>query len=200
MRRIFFSIFLLLVSIGNGFGVQTHDWLVADLEVKRLSPDIFVELPQKVISDLNSRGCTIPQAYNDPKPHNVIKGEFAKKGQIDWAVLCSKDRVSSILIFWGGSPKNVSDVETTKDQDWLWLQGVSEDKIGYSRVIREASKDEIRYAYRPNAFDAPNVNDPKPKLQSINHGGIRDDSIYRGSSIYYYYKGKWWMLVQEFMN
>lgn len=34
-----------------------------------------------------------------PKPHNVIKGQFAKAGQIDWAVLCSIRGVSSILVF-----------------------------------------------------------------------------------------------------
>ena len=50
---------------------------------------------------------------------NVIKGEFAKPGQIDWAVLCSIGRVSSILVFWSGSETNPAEIEKTKDMDRL---------------------------------------------------------------------------------
>jgi hypothetical protein len=40
------------------------------------------------------------------KPKNVIKGEFARPGQTDWAVLCSVKGVPTILVFWDGSEKN----------------------------------------------------------------------------------------------
>ena len=74
-------------------------WDIADGETTRFQPTAFSELPEHIVAELQSRQCTIPQIYDDPEPHNVISGEFKEKGQTDWAVLCSKDLISSILIF-----------------------------------------------------------------------------------------------------
>ena len=57
-------------------------------------------MPANLVQDLQRRGCTIPQEHFTKEPHNVIRGEFAKPGQTDWAVLCSINRVSSILVYW----------------------------------------------------------------------------------------------------
>lgn len=46
----------------------------------------FPELPNNLVVELKRRGCTIPQPYRQA---NVIRGEFAKPGQTDSAVLCS---------------------------------------------------------------------------------------------------------------
>ena len=40
-----------------------------------------------------------PQVLATGKLDNVVRGEFAKRGQSDWAVLCSVNGVSSILVF-----------------------------------------------------------------------------------------------------
>jgi len=85
----------------------------ADLQVTRLGPSAFPELPRNIRRELERRGCTIPQVWEDRKPHNVIKGEFTRKGQTDWAVLCSLNRVSSILIF-----QNAMNV-VSEDEVWL---------------------------------------------------------------------------------
>src|ERR1700733_9184795 len=71
----------------------------ADLQVTRPPPSAFAELPTRIKRELERRGCTIPQVSADQKPQNVIKGEFTGKGRTDWAVLCSKNHVSTILIF-----------------------------------------------------------------------------------------------------
>ena len=66
--------------------------------IVQLPPTAFPELPTNLVQELQRRGCTIPQeAYSKTKPNNVIKGEFARAGQIDWAVLCSVRGVSTIL-------------------------------------------------------------------------------------------------------
>src|ERR1700729_1325231 len=92
-------------------------WDVADRDVVRLSPAHFRELPTNLVAELQRRGCTIPQVPMVDGPHNVIKGEFRKPGQTDWAVLCSVNRISSILVFWNGSEKNPGEVERQKDID-----------------------------------------------------------------------------------
>ena len=49
------------------------------------------KVPAWVIAELKARGCKIPQAsYFDPKPHNLIRGQFVTPGQLDWAALCSR--------------------------------------------------------------------------------------------------------------
>ena len=70
--------------------------------VKYLPPAAFPELPTKIASALQSRKCMIPQypkGWTISDRINVTRGEFAKPGQKDWAVLCSATDVT-LLIFW----------------------------------------------------------------------------------------------------
>ena len=94
--------------------------------IMRLSPAAVRELPVNLVKDLQRRGCTIPQAGYNKKPNNVIKGEFAKPGQRDWAVLCSIKEVSTILVFWNGSEKNPSAIAPMKDQIYIQASGKSQ--------------------------------------------------------------------------
>ena len=80
-----------------------HKIQVTDREITRLAASEFPELPANLAQDLRRRGCTIPQTVFARQPHNVIKGQFARPGQVDWAVLCSLKGRSSILVFWNGS-------------------------------------------------------------------------------------------------
>jgi hypothetical protein len=73
--------------------------------IRRLPPTAFPELPKNLATELKHRGCTIPQPYTDRKD-NVIRGEFAKPGQTDWAVLCSTRGSTSLLVFWNGKTTN----------------------------------------------------------------------------------------------
>src|SRR6266581_8509559 len=114
----------------------------ADKKIVRLSPSAFPELPGNVVRELQRRGCTIPQEAFTKRRHNIIRGEFARPGQTDWAVLCSVNQtsrlssfwtdphyVSSILVFWSGSEKNPAEVATMEDRNYL--QGISRDQIGF---------------------------------------------------------------------
>lgn len=86
-------------------------------EPLRLQPAAFRELPKSLARELQKLGCTIPQARGVTEPHNVIRGEFAKTGQTDFAVLCSKDRASTVLVFWNGSKRNPGRIARSEDGD-----------------------------------------------------------------------------------
>ena len=70
-----------------------------------LKPGDFPTLPAAVTHAITSQGCEIPQSSDQATPHNIIRGQFAHQGQYDWAVICSKKKFSTILVFWGGQTR-----------------------------------------------------------------------------------------------
>ncbi len=152
----------------------------AERRIVRLPPTAFPELPGNVVRELQRRGCTIPQTFLEKKPHNVIRGQFAKPGQTDWAVLCSINGSSSILVFWNGSEKNPADIAGFEDIHRL--QGIGGDEIGYSRAISPVGVKYIMDHYR--AYGGPK---PPP----IDHQGIDDAFVEKASVILYFHRGKW---------
>lgn len=171
----------LVVVLFAHFVTAQDRWSVADAQTTRLSPAAFSQLPKAIRQNLQARGCTIPQSYWTPAPHNVIKGEFAKKGQTDWAVLCSKRKVSSILVFWGGSRHTVSEVARKEDQ--IFLQEINEaGSIRYSRMIDVVGRKFIISHYEGYAG---------PKSPPINHQGIDDGYLEKASTVHYFHRGRW---------
>ena len=156
----------------------------AERRIIRLPPTAFAGLPANVVHDLQRRGCTIPQTVYTKKPHNVIKGEFAKPGQNDWAVLCSVKGVSTILVFWGGSEKNPAQIAPLEDR--IFLQGISANEMGFSRGIAPVGKEFIMRHYQ--AYGGPK---PPP----IDHQGIDDAFIEKASVTWYCYGGRWLKLT-----
>jgi hypothetical protein len=163
-------------------------WEEGDQAVLRLPPNAFTQLPAKIIADLDRRGCTIPQAFEGirlekPGPHNVIKGEFAKPGQTDWAALCSVNRVSSILIYWSGSVTDVSEIE--KHEDIHWLEGTWDNRIVYTRLITPVGAQFIKERAAGNGG---------PEPPPLDHQGINDAMLEKGSVVQYFYSGGWMQL------
>src|ERR1700733_3875419 len=60
----------------------------------------LTELPKAIAHVLETRGCTIPEVREPglPPATNIIRGEFARTGQFDGAVLCSRHGRSTILV------------------------------------------------------------------------------------------------------
>jgi hypothetical protein len=110
----------------------------------------------------------------------VIRGEFKERGQRDLAILCSKDRVSSIVIFWGGSEKTITEIKASPDKDWL--QGIGDSEIGFSRSITPVGKKFILEHYKWYGG---------PKPPPITHQGINEAFVGKASVVHYYYQGKW---------
>jgi hypothetical protein len=112
--------------------------------------------------------------------HNVIKGEFSQPGQTDWAVLCSVNRVSSVLVFWNGSERNPAEIGKRKDVDGL--QSWSGGRIVYSRAIEPVGRGYIHEHYKAYGGEKP---------PTIDHEGINDLFYGKASEVRYLYQGKW---------
>jgi len=178
------SLVLLTVSSTLSFAQPPKDFQrsfeEAERRIVRLPPTAFPELPGKVVRELQRRRCTIPQEAFTKKPHNVIKGQFAKPGQTDWAVLCSVNGISSILVFWNGSELNPAVIGAEEDRHRL--QGIGDDRIGYSREINSVGRAFIMDHYK-------SYGGPKPP--PIDHQGIDDAFTGKASWTLYFHQGKW---------
>ena len=172
-------------AMGTRVGPAAADeWSQADSMTVRLPPAAFPEVPAPLLRWLTKCECRIPQPYERPKGEraNVIHGEFDHRGQTDWAVLCSQNRVSSILVFWGGSPAQVDTLFTAPDLNFL--QEVNPGKLGYSRLISRVRPSDIRKRYDVWAKGS------KPPVP-LAHDGIEDSFIGKASGVCYRYQGKW---------
>lgn len=168
---------LLLASIASG---QALDFDAAARRIVRLPPSAFPLLPGAVVKELERRGCTIPQEGIGKKPSNVIRGHFAKPGQTDWAVLCSLNGSSAILVFWNGAAADPGEVARREDR--IFLQGIGGDEIAFSRSISVVGSGVILTHYK--AYGGPT---PPP----LDHQGIDDSFLEKASSVHYFFKGKW---------
>ena len=115
------------------------------------------------------------------KPNNVIKGEFARPGQIDWAVLCSVKGVSTILVFWNGSENNPAALLPAADSNYV--QGAGGDRgWAYSRWIEPMGMaDIVRY------HDLEHLGIPLPPIE---HQGIDHGFQGKAFEVWYYYDGE----------
>ena len=155
------------------------EWTRADFETVRLSPDRFTRLPSAIAVKLRDLGCTVPQ-IGTSEPHNVVTGRFISAGNADWAVLCSRNRASSILVFVNGSSESMMELEPSPDRQWL--QGGAGGSIEFSRAIAVASP---RYIVEHHeAFGGP-------ELPPLDHDGINDIFIEKGSVVLYWHGGQW---------
>jgi hypothetical protein len=166
-----------------------QDWERADRETERLPPAAFPSLPPDIRTDLERRGCTIPQPFGGGDPRNVISGAFTRAGDVDWAILCSVRRVSTILVYRAGSIRNVDRIGTGPDS--AFLQVVTRDRqgnpvAGYSRAIVPADAKHIMEHHRD--FGGPR---PPP----LDHDRIEDNFVEKGSSILYWHRGRWLTLT-----
>lgn len=156
----------------------------AERRIVRLPPTSFPNLPTSLVRDIQHRGCTIPQEATSKQPNNVIRGEFARPGQADWAVLCSTKGVSSILVFWNGNPDKPAVIAPMEDRGYL--QTISATEIGYSRAIAPVSGSVIRRHHQ--AYGGPT---PPP----IDHMGVDDAFVGKASVTWYFYRGEWLKLT-----
>src|SRR5262245_40328169 len=99
LKIIFAAALIGLLTDGRVCG---QAWQVGDASTVRLKPSVFPDLPVTVRRYLERRGCEVPQSFSDKTPHNVVRGRFTSATRMDIAVLCSKARVSTILVFRGG--------------------------------------------------------------------------------------------------
>jgi hypothetical protein len=128
------------------------------------------DLPANLTTEVQRLGCMIPEREG----LNVIRGEFGRQRITDWAVLCWRARVTTLLIFWGGSELGPAELWKTIDGDGQHLS---------SRRILPVDKKYI----------AAHCQSADGKLPPIDHQGILDG--FHDSVVHYYYQGKWLHLM-----
>jgi hypothetical protein len=164
--------------------VAPQDWPAADKATVRLKPAAFPDLPDAVRRYLEQRGCEVPQAFSEKPPHNVVRGRFTSAARTDIAVLCSTNHSSSVLVFRGGTTSSVAVLAKHPDEDFLQVVD-ADGAVGYSRALGIASPDYIRKHHA-----AYGGRKPPP----LNHDGIDDIFVEKGSVVWYWYGGRWLQL------
>lgn len=146
------------------------------------APKTVSRLPEPIRNVLEQQGCLIPVGILDHT--NVIKGSFAKQGQIDWAVLCSISGKSHIQVFWGGSASCPSQTAPRSDAGDLYQD--SNGKTEYYRGLGVVGKEYILSHHA--AYDGP-------MPPSVTHEGINDMYLEKASIVYFCYQGSWQQLT-----
>lgn len=146
------------------------------------APKTVPGLPAAIRTALEKQGCLIPLGVIDHA--NIIKGSFAKQGQVDWAVLCSVSGQSRIQIFWGGPASCPDQIASHPDDNYLFR--APDGKAGYYRGLGVVGKDFIQGHHA--AYGGPT---PPP----ITHDGIDDRYLEKASVVHYCHDGKWLQLT-----
>lgn len=134
-----------------------------------VAPEELRTLPSRVRSELKQMNCRVPKK-GWWGHRNVIRGSFARKGQRDWAVVCSIEGKFHIHLFWGGNASCSSEIPL---RGWNPLEPVGERYVAQMYMNFGGRK-------------------PPP----ITHDGL--DAIYPGkavSVIFYCHEGTWLKLT-----
>lgn len=183
IRRTVFSIGLLALYLTARPRVEAQvtrdDWGRAEAAIVRLSPSAFADLPPQLRTALEHRGCTIPQPYDaGGQKKNVITGGFTSAAQTDWAVLCSREKRSAILVFRGGRSDHVDSLAEEPDSQYLQVVAGGRE-IGYSRLLAVAKPKVVRRRFTHRT------------LPAVDHDGIENTFLGKASVVWYRSGGKW---------
>lgn len=155
-------------------------WDSALTAIRQLNPNAFEFAPEAVRSYFAQQGCTIPQGFHSEEAHNLISGEFAARGQTDWAALCSRNDTSEIVILWGGPAQCPSRIAAGSDAGLL--QTIGGGRIGYSRAIQTVDK---RYIdQHAKAYEGP-------EPPGADHDGIDDAFLGKASVVRFCHSNRW---------
>jgi hypothetical protein len=92
---------LALAQQNSGAAGAQKTSVAPSASIRYLRPADF-KLPARVRLKLDEKRCRIPQDAGTAEPHNIVSGEFARRGQQDWAAYCSVDGKSKLMVVWGG--------------------------------------------------------------------------------------------------
>jgi len=135
-----------------------------------MSPGAFPELSSGIVRELESRKCMVPQypkTWKATDRINVIRGEFAKAGQKDWAVVCSVPGEMSLLVFWNASDKGFAEVPLELSDGYVLSGSVPKE------TLMEKYKDKI------------------PAGVIVDHDAIGISNADNRTIIHYFNAGKW---------
>lgn len=141
----------------------------------------FPSLPDVVAKHLQLRNCMVPQTYEARQPENVIHGAFEKQGSDDWAVLCSVDGTTTLLVFFQSQPGKAIVLRHQPDTQWLGAEVVGGYGSAWGIAALTASQIESS-GIRPKAG---------AWAEGVAHGGIEDSFLEHSSSAHYFHGSAW---------
>jgi hypothetical protein len=182
---VYLVVSILAISSSAEGQFKREDFERADEAVVRLKPSDFPDLPSEVHTELEKRGCTIPQPFGSGgERKNVVSGRFTSAAEKDWAVLCSRNRRSAILVFHDGKSDRVDEIAGQADIECLQVVSGGRE-IAFSRQLAVATPKAVhRRVARRADF-----------LRNIDHDGIEDVFLEKGSVIWFFISGKWTRLA-----
>jgi hypothetical protein len=154
--------------------------------IRRLRPAALTTLPLAVRRDLERRSCLVPQPYDARIAKNVIHGSFTAARVSEWAVLCSVNDTSRILIYRIDRAVRLVD-SLGRAWDGASVQGIGGKRWGYSRLIRTLAVPKIPL-WRDDV-------DGHPIPQPIDHDAIEDIFEGKAADAFYYAAGRWYRQV-----
>lgn len=156
--------------------------------ITRLAPDAFPRLGAPVRNVLVRMRCTIPQPSSTATPHNVIRGRFISARSSQWAILCSRDRTSTVLVI-----DDAGKVLATlgRGDDVNYMQGNGHGTFVYAREIAVVHPAQMRTALQRNG------NPGQEQTLRLDHDGIDDRFVESASITFFWSGGKWVEFVGE---
>ena len=159
------------------------DFVRAAEKIRRLPPSQIAGMPMSVRTALAQHGCTIPQVYSTPTPHNAVRGSFTRRGGLEWAVLCSHNGTSSIVVLSEGSGALLAQFAPRRDVGSI--ASGKDGPIGYARSIGVASQQMMRIVRGRQA---------RRSLPPITHEGICDGLVDQ-DGYFWYWTGRDWKTI-----
>lgn len=149
--------------------------------IHRLPVSSFPDLPEPFATQLNDRGCLIPQSYGAHHPENVVHASLEHAGSSDWAVLCSAQGKVSLLVYFASEPSQVKVLATAAETGRLQVHDPS-GVLGFDWAIDPASPQRVRENQRGMG---------QPLLD---HDSLVD-SVLEGRAVYRYYRQGAWTIL-----
>lgn len=156
--------------------------------IRHLPPSAFPELPPAFARELDSLHCTVPQAWTDATPHNVIKGAFANRRQTDWAVLCARQGKTEVLVFWGGPAQCPRELE--QEEERYEVEDFGGGRAMFVNVLRKADSAAMLNPGE-HGMEEDVLAARRDALLGGGHDGIEYVFEEKGSAILYCFNGQW---------
>ncbi len=146
--------------------------------IRLLPVSSFPDLPAAVATELNRRGCMIPQSFEAKQPENVIHGAFRAAGSSDWAALCSSQETTTLYVFFVGQRESPIALRSQADSEWLGAEPGSS-VLGSAWGIAARSAADLR--------STPGLR----RGLAVDHDAIDDARLERSVVIHYFEAGRW---------
>jgi len=200
MKRVFFSLLIVLMAPAKPYAVAQSapdaqlntsgqvqvDGRAAPYMIRHLPVTSFPQLPAAAQSELNRRGCLVPQTYEARGPENVVQASLERKGSTDWAVLCSARGTVSLLVFFAGASEPAV-LATAPETQRLSPVGAGNPAgmLGFNWAIDAATPEQVHQAQAGM----------RRRPAMLEHDALAD-ALVDQKTVYRYYAGKAWVVVE----